>query len=243
MLFKNLIKIKFFSAICLFRLDLNIIFSVKIGEFIMVKLKGKGAFTAQSLIVTLPKNGEYHQDKDPKKPVIGYFADVQVDQTLKNVQHVRDGKSEAQTDPHLVSSRVQYKDKNGDKKFTTNHRLFYSKSQVDKMMAAASDVKKGTKPKIQEYDGATVLGIKGDLTPTNKGLVVNTSKPMSPTGNYTFGKNILERQNAVTKAAQAHENDVYQAQKAAGKTQDAVKNVEAPEKSADASKQADGPEA
>ena len=240
MLFKDLIK--FYSAIMPIQIRFKYLFSVKIGEFIMVKLKGKGAFTAQSLIVTLPKNGEYHQDKDPNKPIVGYFADVQVDQTLKNADKVRNGKSEAQTDPHLVSSRVQYKDKQGKKQFTTNHRLFYSKSQVDKMREAAKSVDKGHKPKIQNYEGAEVLGIKADLTPTNKGLVVNTSKPMSPTSNYTFGKNILERQNAVTKAAQAHENDVYEAQKAAGKTQDVVKNVEVPEKSA-AGKEADGPEA
>lgn len=201
----------------------------------MVKLKGKGAFTAQSLIVTLThevtKNGK----------TAGYYADAQIDQTLKKAENVRSGKTDAQTDPHLASYRRQYKGKDGKTRWSTKHDIFYSKSQVDAMKKAASDVKEGTKPKIQEYKQGTVLGIKGDLIPTNHGLVINTSKPMAPTSNYTFGKNILERQDAVTKAAQAHETDVYEAQKAAGKT-DNVKNMQAPEKSADG-KEADGPEA
>lgn len=217
----------------------------------MVKLRGKGSLQAQSLIVSLPKNGEYIAKKGPNKgKLAGYFADVQLDQTLKNPDHVKDGKTAAQTDPHLVSSRVKY-EKGGKTQYSTNHRIFYSKSQVDKMREAANAVKKGAKGKVQQYGdpekdpkhAVEVLGIKADLIPTNKGLVVNTSKPMEPTGNYTFGKNILERQNAVTKAAQAHENAVYEAQKAQGKTQDAVKNMQTPEKLADASKQADGPEA
>lgn len=178
----------------------------------MIDLKGKGSHTDRSLIVTIPDNGKKMSKKDPNK-VVGYFVDVELDQTLKNKDKVKEGKSTAQTDPHLVSTPVQYKGKDGKTKYATNHRTFYTADQVDKMRKAAKAVEKNHKPKVQMYGKDEVLGIKASITSTNHGYIINTAKPMAATDNYTFGKNIKERQNAVTGAAKDHEKAVYEASK------------------------------
>ena len=206
----------------------------------MINLKGKGAMTDRSLIVTIPDNGVVMDKKDPHR-VLGHFVDVQLDQTMKHAESVRTGKSEAQTDPHLVGQYTKFKGKDGKQHGFTNHRIFYSESQIDKMREAASNVPKNHKPKIQKYPHSYVLGIKASLTPTGKGVIVNTSKPMAPTANPTFGKNIIERQDAVTQAAKAHANDVYKASKAEQK--DPVKSAATAAPAKDTGKNADGPEA
>lgn len=172
----------------------------------MAYLRGKGAFSNRSLIVTSPKAGIVYEDKTKKDVIKGRFLDVQVDQSLMNPDKVREGKGpEAgketksgamtiapQTNPHLVSNEVDHP--NGGT--YVNHRTYYTEEQYQSMAKAAG------KKSFKTDKGDQVLGIQANLTKNAKNeLIVNTAKPMSATRNPYFGKNVLKNQDAVTKAA------------------------------------------
>lgn len=172
----------------------------------MAYLRGKGAFSNRSLIVTSSKAGIVYEDKTKKDVIKGRFLDVQVDQSLMNPDKVREGKGpEAgketksgamtiapQTNPHLVSNEVDHP--NGGT--YVNHRTYYTEEQYQSMAKAAG------KKSFETDKGDQVLGIQANLTKNAKNeLIVNTAKPMSATRNAHFGKNVLEKQDAVTKAA------------------------------------------
>ena len=172
----------------------------------MAYLRGKGAFSNRSLIVTSPKAGIVYEDKAKKDVIKGRFLDVQVDQSLMNPDKVREGKGpEAgketksgamtiapQTNPHLVSNEVDHP--NGGT--YVNHRTYYTEEQYQSMAKAAG------KKSFEPDKGDQVLGIQANLTKNAKNeLIVNTAKPMSATRNPYFGKNVLKNQDAVTKAA------------------------------------------
>lgn len=164
----------------------------------MATLRGQGAFQGVNLIVHAPEKGAVV--KEGKE--VGRFLDVQVDQSLKNADKVKSGEAKADSNPHLAS--YEAKGKNGNT--FVSHRIFYSESQFNAMKDAA-----GKKAATLE-NGDSVYGIQADLTKNAKGqLVVNTEHDMKPTHNPHFGKNVLDKQASVTKAAK----DVRAAERAA----------------------------
>lgn len=132
----------------------------------------------------------------------GKYIAFQVDQSLKNPDKVREGKTQADTNPYLVSNEVE--EKNGK---YVSHDKFYQQSQIDKMMEAA-------KVTTVEMNGKerTVIGLKADVFPdkNEKGkpdfsnIVVNTKSDMSKTDNPRFGKTIIDKQASVNAAAKEH---------------------------------------
>lgn len=155
----------------------------------MANLKGQGSHKDVSLIVEVM----HGNDK-------GKFLTVQIDQSLKNPESVRSGKSTADTNPYLVSKEVEHP--NGGK--YVSHMAFYQNSQIDKILAAAKEAKLP--------DGKSIYGLKAtvfpqvgeDKKPNFNALVIDTKKPMEATANPRFGKTTLEKQAAVMSAAKDH---------------------------------------
>ena len=140
-------------------------------------------------------------DKDGA--IKGRYLDVQVDQSLKNADKVKDGKSPADSNPHLASYSKDHP--NGGT--YVDHRIYYSESQYQKMVEAA-----GKKAATLE-NGDTVLGITADVRKNAQGqLIVATDKDMTATKNPHFGKTVLNKQASVTAAAKEHRTAVREAQ-------------------------------
>lgn len=157
----------------------------------MATLKGQGGFKGVNLIVE--DRGAY--SKDGKE--VGHFLDVQVDQSLKKADKILSGDAKADTNPHLVSTGVKGKDGNT----FVSHSTFYSTSQYDKIMDAAG--KKVFDAAVPGKDDThKVALVSADLTKNAKGsLIINTAHDMAESKNPYGGKNILEKQSAVTAAA------------------------------------------
>ena len=145
----------------------------------------------------------YAKDKNgkPTDEVKGHYAIVSLDQSLYKPDKIKSGEATVDTNPYLASKTVDHP--NGGQ--FVDHKVFYQKSQWDKMVEAAGK-------KNVEIDGKTVLGIQADITPVKSSekdangktptvMIVNTAQPMGPSKNPYFGKTILDKQNAVTKAA------------------------------------------
>lgn len=168
----------------------------------MATLKGQGAFKGVNLIVHAPAKSVV-PDKDKDGAIKGRYLDVQVDQSLKNADKVKDGKSPADSNPHLASYSKDHP--NGGT--YVDHRIYYSESQYQKMVEAA-----GKKVTTLE-NGDTVLGITADVRKNVQGqLIVATDKGMTATKNPHFGKTVLDKQASVTAAAREHRTAVREAQ-------------------------------
>ena len=168
----------------------------------MATLRGQGAFKGVNLIVHAPAKSVV-PDKDKDGAIKGRYLDVQVDQSLKNADKVKDGKSPADSNPHLASYSKDHP--NGGT--YVDHRIYYSESQYQKMVEAA-----GKKAATLE-NGDTVLGITADVRKNAQGLlIVATDKDMTATKNPHFGKTVLDKQASVTAAAKEHRTAVREAQ-------------------------------
>lgn len=187
----------------------------------MATLKGEGAFKGNNLIVHAPANAVLHEDKNDKNsPIKGRFLDVQVDQSLFPADKVATGEKSADTNPHLSS--VQKDHPNGG--IYVSHRTYYSEAQFQAITDAA-----GKKAATLE-NGDTVYGITADVMKNAKGdLIINTKQPMSPTNNPFFGKNVLDKQAAVTDAAKAFKETERAAAKEAPEAEATVEAEAEPE--------------
>lgn len=177
------------------------------GEIIMANLRGKGALQDVSIIFEIAGKNEK-----------GAYVIAQIDQSLKNPDKVREGKSIADTNPHLNSREVEHP--NGGT--YVDHGKFYQQSQIDKMLAGAKEAK--TADGKSFYGALVNLGINKD-----KEIYINTAKDIGPTKNPQFGANTLEKQEAVRAAARD-----YAAQKRAEKTKDVQAQAEAVEPTVEA---------
>lgn len=186
----------------------------------MANLRGKGAHKDVSVIFEV-------MGKNDK----GAFVNVQVDQSLKNPDKVRDGSSVADTNPYLVSREVEHP-QGGT---YVDHSLFYQNSQLEQMMDVAKET---AKP-----DGKAIYGIKASVFP-QKGengkpdfsrLVIDTSKPMEQTANPRFGKNTWENQMAVQEAARdaAKEKRAERVKNIQAEAENQGAEMEAPEMAVD----------
>lgn len=167
------------------------------------------------------QDGKEILDKDGKPTIRGYYAEVQLDQSLYKPDKVRSGEVQVDANPYLASHEQSHP--NGGT--FVQHKEFYQKSQVDAMLAATK--------KTVEIDGKTVFGIQADITPV-KGtdgkttMIINTSQEMGPSKNPYFGKNVLDKQAAVTTAAKEARDAQRAAQKEAPEAQaEATAEVEA----------------
>ena len=171
----------------------------------MAYLRGKGQFNDVPLIVNFPAKGRV-SGKDGNEDAI--YLEIQVDQSLRNPDKVAKGdvkKGEGivpiQTNPYLVS----YDKPHPDGGTYVAHRDRYWPNQLEKIekAATASDPKLS---KIVKCDNGDVLyGIRANLMQNTRGnLVIDTSKEIKISDNPHFGKNILDKQAAVTKAAKAY---------------------------------------
>ena len=204
----------------------------KKGRYIiMANLHGKGAFENVSLIVKLPAKGTIPA-ADGKKGA--RFLEIQVDQSLRNPDKVASGESKADTNPYLVSYDKEHP--NGGK--YVSHRDKYWENQFKAIEAAAKDPEpkdpKHPNDKIVTLDnGDKIYGIQASLTKNARGnLMIDTTKPMSRTRNPYFGRNTLEKQEAVTKAAKDARAASREAAKAAPEKEnvaEAENQVEEPE--------------
>lgn len=177
-----------------------------------MRFRGKGALNDVSLIVTIPEEG-YEVQKNEK--LTGKMIEVQVDQSLMNPEKVEKGEQQkagmdryvktgeaqniADTNPYLESKTVKVEKGADGKPFEfVTHNSFYSVEQVEDIIKAAGDKKFEA-----DINGkkCSVLGVKANLLFSNGKTVINTKKPMAPTANKQFGKEILAKQEAVTKAA------------------------------------------
>lgn len=196
----------------------------------MANLHGKGAFENVSLIVKLPAKGTVPA-ADGKQGA--RFLEIQVDQSLRNADKVASGESKADTNPYLVSYNKEHPD--GGK--YVSHRDKYWENQFEAIEAAAKDPEpkdpKHPNDKIVTLDnGDKIYGIQASLTKNARGnLMIDTTKPMSRTRNPYFGRNTLEKQEAVTQAAKSERAVAREAAKSA------------PEKEATAENQMEEPEA
>ena len=161
----------------------------------MATLKGTGAFKNVNLIVRVPKNGFVEEEGKLK----GVFADVQIDQALKNPDNVLEGKSVADSNPHLVSKPAEY-EKDGEKIKYISHTEYYTASQYDAIRKAAGAKIVGAKDNTKA--GCELLGVCANLMKNAKGnLIIKTNDEMTPTNNPHFGAKTLEKQLKVTNAA------------------------------------------
>lgn len=184
----------------------------------MATLRGQGAFKGVNLIVHAPAKSVV-PDKDKDGAIKGRYLDVQVDQSLKNADKVKDGKSPADSNPHLASYSKDHP--NGGT--YVDHRIYYSESQYQKMVEAA-----GKKAATLE-NGDTVLGITADVRKNAQGqLIVATDKDMTATKNPHFGKTVLDKQASVTAAAKEHRTAVREAQAEAQAEAEAQNEAETP---------------
>lgn len=140
--------------------------------------------------------------KDDKGQVKGYYVDAQLDQSLMKPDTVKEGKGGKSgvqlpdSNPHLNSRERKSLD---GKSTYVDHRFFVSKTALDKMYKA-SEGKNFIENKGTE-DQRIVMGINADLfINKDKEVVINTAKEMGPTTNPQFGKTVLDKQEAVTKA-------------------------------------------
>lgn len=197
----------------------------------MANLRGKGAFENVSLIVRLPEKGTIPATDEKKG---ARFLEIQVDQSLRNAEKVASGESKADTNPYLVSYKKEHP--NGGE--YVSHRDKYWENQFQAIEAAAKDPDpkdpKHPNDKIVTLDnGDTLYGIQASLTKNARGnLMIDTTKPMSRTRNPYFGRNILEKQEAVTKAAK----------EARAASREAAKSAPEPEVTAEAEAQAGEPQ-
>jgi hypothetical protein len=186
----------------------------------MATLRGQGAFQGVNLIVHAPAKGVVM--KDGKET--GRFLDVQVDQSLKNADKVKSGEAQADSNPHLASYEAKGKQGNT----FVSHRVFYSEKQMEAIKAAA-----GKKVATLE-NGDAVYGIKADVMKNSKGqLLINTEHDMTPSKNPYFGKNVLDKQNAVTGAAKEYRT-AQRAAEAEAKTPEVEAEAQAKEAENDA---------
>lgn len=152
----------------------------------MANLRGKDSHKGVSLIV-----------EEVNKNDKGSILNVQIDQSLKNVDKLRSGEKKADSNPYIYTGTSTYQNSKGKEVEAVQHTQFYSKSQVDKIMENA---------KVAENNGKTFYGIKADLI-VAKGenslgkLVINTQNDIEPTQNKYFGKDTLAKQHEVTKVA------------------------------------------
>lgn len=172
----------------------------------MAILRGQGAFTQRDLLVhCAPKSVVYEKDEDgkPTDTIKGRYLDIQIDQSKLDPEKVASGKQAADTNPYLCSEKKHFKDPNtGNEVDFVSHRTFYSESQYQAMKDAA-DKKVATVAEPKGGEGE-VLGIVADLGKPNsksRDVIVRTDRPMSALKHAHFGKNILEKQAAVTMAA------------------------------------------
>lgn len=149
----------------------------------MVQLKGKGSMTAVNLVVSVYDNAV---TKDGKESV---YADVQVDS--------RDARAEGQRNLHLRSVAAEKPD--GTKGYAVT--VPYSKSQFDKIVAAAGDNVTPLLNVAGEPVGR-VLGLKASIMPSTRdnGLVINTAKDLGAS-EFAVDENTLDAQFASVKAA------------------------------------------
>lgn len=194
----------------------------------MATLRGQGAFKGVNLIVHAPSKSVVY-DKSQDGVIKGRFLDVQVDQSLKNADKVKDGQTPADSNPHLASFSKDHP-KGGT---YVDHRIYYSESQFQKMAEAAG------KKTTTLQNGDTVLGITADVRKNAQGqLIVATDKDMAATRNPHFGKTILDKQAAVTAAAKEHRQAQRAAQAEAQAQAENDKGLEADQPFAEA----EGPE-
>lgn len=155
----------------------------------MARLQGAGSHKDVSVLFEIMGQNEK-----------GAFVNVQVDQSLKNPDKIREGKSQADSNPYLVSREVDHP--NGGK--YVDHTLFYQNSQIEKMKEGA---KATVKPDGKALYGAkvTVFPQKGESGKANfSRMVIDTKKPIEPTANPRFGKTTWDKQMAVNEAAKAY---------------------------------------
>ena len=157
----------------------------------MANLRGKkiATDTFPMLVEMNPKRVQ----KDNEGNIVSRYLDVQLDQSMRNPDKVKSGEVQVDSNPHLVSNKVAGKDGNE----YVSHTMRYSESQYQKMVEGA-----GKKNTTLE-NGNQVLGITGSVQyNANKEFFVNTKKPIEPNkGNIHFGKNVMDKQAAVTAAA------------------------------------------
>jgi hypothetical protein len=143
--------------------------------------------------------------KDNNGAIVARYLTVQVDQSLRNPDKVRDGSSpvapgQVDSNPYLASATKT--GKNGSE--YVEHAVNYKESQYQKMLEAAGNKKtvvSKTKADGTAFD-VEVLGVKGIVTFNSAKLgILNTAAPMEASTNPRFGKTILSKQAAVTAAA------------------------------------------
>lgn len=184
------------------------------------------------------KNRAYNKDGSLR----GAYVDVQLDTSLYNPETVRetgadkDGNPITVGNPHLTSIR---KERGDGKGMYTDHTVFYQASQLDGLLKAAQS-SKIDKVVRDEKGEVKVMGVQASLVPctqkidgknTTVGLVIDTSKPMSATRNPQFGKNTLEKQQAVHDAL----NDFKQKERQANAPEQTASAEVSPEVAKEAS--------
>lgn len=141
----------------------------------MANTKGKG--TVFDLIVSF---------KDSQATDSVVFATAQIDQSHITQKSVREGKSRPDTNPYLVSTS-----KEADGKSFVDHTFAYSAKQIEAMKNAGQ---------FESKDGMNAITLKASVMPTkdNKGLMINTNKPMGPSDNKWTPIWALDKQAKLT---------------------------------------------
>lgn len=183
-----------------------------------MRFRGKGSLNEVSLIVVVPEGSEVVRGGK----ATGKMIETQVDQSLMNPEKVKTGEQQktgmkkyvktgeaqnvADTNPYLNSKNTKVeKGVDGKPYEYVDHKTYYTMDQIDAITKAAGD-----KAFKMEKGGRTfdVYGVKADLLfNSNNETVINTKKPMAPTANKQFGKDVFEKQEAVTKAAKEYRDN------------------------------------
>lgn len=151
----------------------------------MTNLRGPGAMTDVNLIARTFNNSTTKDGKESQ------YLDVQVD--------ARDPRGKGQTNLHLISERTEF-----EGKARYNNSAPYTKKQFDAIKEAAGDNLTPIVNKDGEEIG-TMYAVKASVMPagTGKGLVINTSKPMTTSEFKVDGKTMTGQMESVKEAKAA----------------------------------------
>lgn len=163
----------------------------------MANFKGEGAMTQRQLLVTsfdsnVTKNGKTR------------FLDVQL--------AASDPLAKDQTNLHCVSQQEKNADgtpkmrvdqRTGESKESWSNHAAYTVDQYEKIKEAALSGDNANGPTVGKFDnGREVISIVADVMPrsgSNKGVVINTSKPMQP--GPAIGPDVIDKQIDSTRSA------------------------------------------
>lgn len=141
------------------------------------------------------------------------FANAQIDQSNLTAKSVKEGTVKADTNPYLMSVNKETPD---GKKFV-DHSFAYTNKQIEAMKQAAGS-------QFESKDGVNAIRLRASVMPKDKGLMINTEKPMGPSTCPNVTKKTpwtpvyaLNKQQKITNVAR----DMAKAQRSAMKSAEA----------------------